>query len=194
MSWLEIIGVITNVLGVWLTVRRNMLCWPIGIVGVSVYCYQFLLWKLYSDTALQAFYAVTLLYGWWVWCKDQHSGEQSGLVVTRASYRRFGLEIIFTLASTACVGWVLATFTDDPLPWGDAGLTCFSLLASLWASRRHWESWVLWIVVDTLYAALFFVRHDQLTAWLYVMFTVLAAYGAWQWKTEFQKNIPAVEG
>ncbi|GBR47314.1 nicotinamide riboside transporter PnuC [Neokomagataea thailandica] len=184
MSWLELLGVIANVLGVWFTVRRSMWCWPIGLVGVFVYFYQFLLWKLYSDMGLQIFYAVMLFYGWWAWARAGQKDAEDGLMVQPAQRGRFALEGVVTLLLSFILGYGLRFYTDDPMPWGDAGLTCFSLLASLWAARRHWENWALWIVVDTLYAVAFFWRHDLLTAGLYVMFTVLAAYGMRDWRRE----------
>lgn len=188
MSWLEILGVITNVLGVWLTIRRNMLCWPIGIIGAFVYCYQFLLWRLYSDTGLQFFYAITLFYGWWAWRRDSRKAVATALLVQPANRRWFIWEGLMTVLASYVLGLVLWAYTDDPLPWADGGLTCFSLLASLWAARRHWENWALWIVVDALYSGMFLRRHEWLTAGLYVMFTVLAVYGVRRWRHELRAS------
>ena len=68
MSPLEIAGFVLSVLAVWLTARQHILCWPIGILSVIVYCVVFVEVKLYSDAGLQvvfAFLQVPLLKRYW---------------------------------------------------------------------------------------------------------------------------------
>ena len=42
MSGLEIVAVIISALAVWLTARRHLWCWPIGLVSVLLYARIFL--------------------------------------------------------------------------------------------------------------------------------------------------------
>ena len=37
MSPLEIAGVIVSALAIWLTAKRRMLCWPVGLASVALY-------------------------------------------------------------------------------------------------------------------------------------------------------------
>ncbi len=67
LDWLEIFGVIFGVAGVWLTVRQNIWCWPVGLVNIILYLYIFFQVRLYADMGLQAFYIALSLYGWWHW-------------------------------------------------------------------------------------------------------------------------------
>lgn len=69
MSALEIIAVIVNVLGVWLTARRIRWCWPVNVVAVLLYAWIFFSVKLYSDMLLQLVFVVLQFYGWWQWSK-----------------------------------------------------------------------------------------------------------------------------
>ncbi|KIH82815.1 Ribosyl nicotinamide transporter, PnuC-like [Pseudomonas batumici] len=85
MSTLEIIAVLVNVLGVWLTARRIRWCWPVGVVAVLLYAWIFYDAKLYSDTLLQGIFAVLQGYGWWRWSQGELS--EGKVHVARLSWR-----------------------------------------------------------------------------------------------------------
>ncbi|AOW46825.1 hypothetical protein A4S02_08600 [Acetobacter ascendens] len=61
MSPLEIAAVVASALGVWLTGRRIMLCWPIMLIASVLYGVVFWQARLYADTALQAVFATLSL-------------------------------------------------------------------------------------------------------------------------------------
>jgi nicotinamide mononucleotide transporter len=66
---LETIAVLCILANVYLTVRQNIWCWPVGVVGVSFYIYIFFQSKLYSDAGLQVFFLVMQFYGWYQWTR-----------------------------------------------------------------------------------------------------------------------------
>jgi len=80
--------------------------------------------------------------------------------------------------------------TDAALPWVDSQLTAFSLVASLWAARKYVASWVLWIIIDAIYVAMYQYKSLTLTAALYAGFVVLAAIGWYQWNQKSKLQIP----
>ena len=53
MSPTEVAGFVFGVLGVWLTVRENIWCWPSGIANVALYTVVFFQAHLYADMGLQ---------------------------------------------------------------------------------------------------------------------------------------------
>ncbi len=65
--WIEIAGLITTVLGIWLTTKRLLICWPITLVADFLYLAVFYQARLFSDALLQVFFVVFTLYGWWHW-------------------------------------------------------------------------------------------------------------------------------
>ena len=157
MRSLEATAVIVNILGVWLTARRNMMCWPVGIVGVLLYLRQFYLRHLYGDMLLQGVYIIVLIYGWYSWNKTKNNQKDSKYSQTIKPHR-----LLMQIALTPClalpIGWGFAHFTDDPQPYLDSLLMCLSLLASIWTTRKYIENWYLWILFDFIYALLFFYR------------------------------------
>src|SRR3546814_4616580 len=83
MLSLELIASLLGVIAVWLTVRQNPWCWPIGLGMVSLYAWFFLDAKLYSQVLLHSVFAAMQLYGWWAWTRGA-AGEH-GRPVTGAS-------------------------------------------------------------------------------------------------------------
>jgi len=188
MSGLEIIAVLLSASAVWLTVKQNLLCWPLGLVSVLMYSWVFFDVKLYSDMLLQLVYAVLQLYGWWQWTRGgvQHAGRQ----VSRLPGSQLLLSLAVGSAGSLLLGYLMATHTDAAAPWLDAALTSFSLVAQVWMAQKRLECWPLWIALDVIYVGLFLSKDLYLTAVLYAVFTALAIAG---WRTWQQpRAAPAI--
>lgn len=186
MSPLEILAVLTNVLGVWLTARRIHWCWPVGIVAVLLYAWLFYQWKLYSDMLLQGVYVVLLGYGWWRWRQGRLDGGK--IHVGRLPRHEGAWSLLAGAAGALGLGWLMHRYTDAALPWLDAALTAFSLVASFWAARKRIANWTLWIVLDSAYVGVFLYKQLYPTAALYAGFVVLAVYGLRLWQADLRRH------
>ncbi len=80
------------------------------------------------------------------------------------------------------LGAFMAHCTRADLPWLDAALAAFSLVAQWWQARRHVASWWLWIAVDLVYVGMYLHKALHLTALLYALFVALAVNGLVQWR------------
>jgi len=67
------------------------------------------------------------------------------------------------------------------LPYLDATLTSYSLVASWWGARKHIANWWLWIVVDTIYIGEYLYKDLRATALLYAGLVALAVLGLRDW-------------
>lgn len=182
MSNLEIVAVLINVLGVWLTTQRIRWCWPVSVVAVLLYAWIFFDAKLYSDTLLQIIFAFLQGYGWWRW--SQGGLDHGKVHVARLPLRDAVLGAIAGIIGTVLLGGLMSSFTDAAVPWLDACLTAFSLVASVWAARKYVASWALWIALDVVYVGMYLSKDLQLTAGLYAGFVLLAFYGYRSWKRD----------
>ena len=89
---LEGIAAACGLANVYLTVRQNIWCWPVGVVMVSLYLYIFFTAKLYSDAALQIFFLVMQFYGWYEWTRGPVEHARSLRPVTRLNVREWTCE------------------------------------------------------------------------------------------------------
>ncbi len=186
MSPLEMAAALASVLGVWLTTRRVLSSWPVVLVACFLYALVFQRTKLYSDMLLQFVYAAFAIYGWWHWWRGLK--EEGSIRVERLSGRGLTSGIIVGAVGSFLLGFLMARYTDAALPFSDASLTSFSLVAQFWQTRKHIANWWLWIVVDTMEIGVFIYKHLYLTAVLFAFFVFLALLGLRAWKKAFMEQ------
>jgi len=178
-NWLEIAGTVTTVLGIWLTTRRLLICWPVVLAADFIYLVVFFRARLFSDALLQIFFVAFTLYGWWHWWRGvQQDGE--------VRVEPLGLEgwlggLVAGAAGSVLLGWLM-TKIGAALPHLDAALTSYSLVASWWQARKHIANWWLWIVVDLIYIGEYVYKGLVPTAALYAGLVALAALGLRDWR------------
>lgn len=182
MSLIEILGAVLSALAVWLTSRRRMICWPVSLTAAGLYCWVFLKARLYADAGLQIAFCLYVIYGWQHW---RQMGKTNGKIrVRRPTHRTLITGLLCGTAGSGIWAFVLTRFTNDPTPITDATLTAYSILAQCWDTMRYRETWLLWIVVDSAYVALFISRDLYPTAVLYAGFILLAVNGYRLWKPD----------
>ena len=180
MHWLELAGAVLSILGVWLTARRHILCWPVGLVSVLIYAAVFIDAKLYSDSLLQVAFASFLIYGWLRW--RRHLDDTGHVMIADLPRRHAMAHVLVGAVGALLLGGAMHFGTDAALPWLDAALAAFSLVAQFWQARRHVAAWWLWIGVDLVYIGVYLYKELMITSVLYVVFIALAVFGlrAWQ--------------
>lgn len=177
--WQELAGWTTTLIGIWLTTRRNLWCWPITLAADVLYLVVFYQAKLLSDALLQVFFVFFTLYGWWHWWRGvQQEGE---VRVERLPALKAAIALAAGIAGTFILG-AIAKRLHAALPYLDASLASFSLVASWWQARKHIANWWLWIVVDVLYIGEYIYKDLWPTAILYAVLVALAVLGLREWR------------
>lgn len=177
--WTEIAGWAATLVGIWLTTRRNLWCWPITLAADVLYLAVFYQARLLSDALLQIFFVVFTLYGWWHWWRGvQQEGEVrvAPLPVLNGIFA-----VVAGIAGTFVLG-ALARHFHAALPYLDASLASFSLVASWWQARKHIANWWLWIPVNVLYIGEYIYKDLWPTALLYAVLVALAVMGLRDWQ------------
>lgn len=200
---LEYFGVATGLLYLLLEIRQHRAMWVVGFLTSLVYVFVFFQAKIYADMGLNCYYVGISLYGFWQWSRTHQRpatglqeadnpesekqaagrGEQSGLIL----YRRLGLRLGFGLAVVlgllyGLIYYFLSTFTDSPIPAGDAFTTAVGIVATWMLARRIIEHWICWVIVNTVSVYLYYLRGLYPTMFLYVCYAVLAVIGFYTWK------------
>jgi nicotinamide mononucleotide transporter len=189
MSALEIAGVATGLLGVWLTTRQKIWCWPVLLASALAFIVVFFRARLYAAMGLQVVYIGLVAYGWHAWLHGG-SGHQA-LRVSRLPARLAVLLGVAGAAATAGLGWWLDVKTDQALPYVDAFATSFSLAAQWMQARKHLENWFVWVVVDIAYVGMGVTRGLDLTAGLYAIYIGLALVGFRDWRRSMASGTPS---
>ena len=178
MAPIEVAGTVLSVAAVVLTIRRTVWCWPVWMAATVLYGVVFAQARLYSDFLLQGFFLVMQVLGWRAWGRSDANAD---LPVRRMSVGETARWAVGTVAGAAIWGWGMATFTNAAAPVPDAFVAIGSVAGQWLQTRKRVESWVWWIVVDTVASALYATRGLHPTAELYAGFTVLAVVGLRDW-------------
>lgn len=176
----EIVAVILGLISVYLVVRQNVWCYPLGIVSVFIYIFIFYEVKLYADMGLQVFFIILQVYGWYEWL---YGGEaKSELRVTRASLRAYAGSALFVVLGTALLGSLLHRLTDAALPYVDSFLAVLSMVGQWMMARKYLENWPVWVAVNIGSIGMYGMKGLYFTMFLYAVYLVLAVMGYYEWK------------
>ena len=85
-------------------------------------------------------------------------------------------------------GWILYSTTDAYAPYIDSMILSFSVLAQLLLMKRRLETWLCWLIVDTIAVPLYASRGLHLTAFVYAIFWFNAWYGMYLWVKYYREQ------
>lgn len=177
-------AVVVGIVSVFLSVREHIWSWPTALVNVSLFFVLFWQAGLYSDMGLQVVYFSLSLYGWYEWL---YGGQgRTALKVSRASRRVWLFATLTGAAIWAALGGFTARLPGASVPYADAATTSTSLVAQWMMTRKLLENWVLWVIVDVAYVALFLYKGLYLTAVNYAIYLALAVAGYRTWKRSLE--------
>ena len=178
-NWLELVGVITAALGIWLTTRRLLICWPITLVSIFIYMVVFFRAGLFSDALLQVLFVIFTVYGWWHWWRGVR--DEGQVRVVALPLPSLYIAVLLGVAGSFILGSLAKRF-NAALPYLDAMLMSYSLVATWWQARKHIANWWLWILVDAIYVGEYIYKGLWPTALLYAAFVPLAMLGLRDWR------------
>ncbi|MCX6239168.1 MAG: nicotinamide riboside transporter PnuC [Bacteroidia bacterium] len=181
----ELSGTIFGLIYVWFSIRQSLYTWPAGIITSLLYCWIFFTAKFYAGMGLQGYYVAISIYGWWSW---SHGG-QTGSAVEKlhVSYTDTSLWIrlfVLNLLLTLLMYYLLGRYTDSPIPFGDALTTSLSVIATWMLARKKIEHWLIWIFIDMVSAGLYLYRGLYPTVFLFMVYSVMAGIGFYEWRKE----------
>ncbi len=170
-----------------LEVKQHRTMWIVGFVTSLVYVLVFFFAKIYADMGLQLYYVVISVYGFWLWNrttnKPVEEASPSGEVIL---YRHITILLIIVVIIAIVVVYfaiyyILANFTDSPVPIGDAFTTSVGIVATWMLARRIVEHWYFWIIANIVSIYIYYLRDLYPTMFLYLCYTILSIVGLYLW-------------
>ena len=182
-NWLELLGLLTGVLCVWLLIRENILTFPLGLLYAVITVVVVARHNLFADVILNLYYVAMNAYGWYFWTYGgrERRGPEQLLVSWVPRIQWLGL-IAIMIVGTVAMGWYFATQTTAALPYPDSFTTVASFVAMWMSARKYLESWVLWFVIDVVQVALYVIKGIEAYAVLYLIYLAMAIFGWLAWR------------
>lgn len=185
-SLLEVIGVITGLLCVYLAARNIIWNWPFAIISVVIYIFIFFDSHLFADMGLQVYFLVTNIYGWYFWSKKPASEEKTPVLRIKK------IEVVLSAAAIIVFTFLLGSVlkhTTASYPYIDSFCTACSLVAQIFLARKVLENWLIWIFVDVIYVGVYIYKDLDLTAVMYAIYVGIALLGYIDWKKDWKKQV-----
>ena len=177
MEWLVFICALIYIIFIAL---ENSIGWLFGFLSsfFSVYiCYQV---GLFLESGLNILYCIIGIYGWHQWLYGSY--ERKEIMVTQLSFKKNFLLFLIGIIFWLLFGFFAKSFSKQVLPYLDAFITAFSIIATWMTAKKYIENWIYWIFIDALSIILFASREYYLLAFLNFIYIIIAVFGFLKWR------------
>lgn len=177
-SWLERFSVLCGIVQVLLSKNNKVSNYFFGILGIVSGMYVLFGAKLYADIALNMYYLVMSIYGWWFWKTNKEAKEQP---ITSCNGKEWSIVLAIVFSGFFILYFSLITFTDSDVPIWDAWVSC-TAWAGMWLlARRKIENWILLNISNAFAIPLLIHKDLYLFALLTTFLFIVAIFGYFKW-------------
>ena len=187
LHWFEIIAATLGIIAIYFQIKVKPFYWIISLVVSSMYIVVYFSAKLYADMSMQFYYVVMSIYGLYVWLSGNNNSDKKTIPISKIkNFKSWIIIVLISALSFIIIGYILKNFTDSNVPWWDSFTTSLSFVATWMLARKKIENWLVWIVVDATSVALYIYKQLYPTTILFIVLTLLAIVGYFQWKRELR--------
>ena len=157
------------------------IAWIFGILSSAIYVYMAFIGAIYLQAGLQFVYVVLGIFGFINW------GKSAETKLKMWSLKKHLLVGIPTLLLALTIGFVFSK-TNQKLPYLDAFISAFAILATYLTTKSILENWLYWIVLNLLSMYLWYEQDLQLTVVLFAVNTLMAVFGFILWRKKWKSE------
>lgn len=193
MSWPEALAVVFAIISVLCARANNIGVYPAGIAGIllSIYIFVGAAYKLYPDAALNLYYLVMSIYGWYYWARKpagKSSSSRGHTPITWCTSRELlTAAVIFGVLWAGLYFW-LSTYRINNVPLMDSFSSAMACAGMWLLAKRKIENWIALLIADAVDIGMFFVKKLILFSALNVFYIVIAILGFIAWKKLYRKE------
>jgi nicotinamide mononucleotide transporter len=186
-SW-EMLAVFLSVSYLLLAIKQNLWCWFAAFFSTLIYSILFFDASLLMDSALNIFYLVMAIYGWYSWKYGNIKAQDEELKITTYGIKK-NIKIIVILTFISIIlGYIMANYTSADFAYLDTFTTVFAVFSTYMLTKKVLENWIYWVVIDSVSIYIYIHKAFYITAVLFVIYTILAYLAYIKWKKEY-KNL-----
>lgn len=189
---LESTAVVFGIASVLYSRINHIWVYPTGLISTAIYVYLLWQFELLGDMLINAYYFTMSLYGWYYWSRKENGKEihlvsnANGKVRQHAIFLFLATLLFVALVYTFFNKWNSFTAVIDTFTTG-------IFFVGMWLmAKRKIEHWLCWIIGNTISIPLYFYKGLTLSSFQYVIFTILAILGYWQWKRHYINKVAIV--
>lgn len=183
MSPWEGVAVVLAIAYLLLAAREHVACWACALVSTAIYIGLFWNVSLLMESALNGYYLLMAVYGWWQWRSGGAAG--TGVAIRRWRWRTHAVAVSGVFAAAALNGYLLAEHTSAAWPYVDSFTTWGAVVTTFMVTQKILENWVYWFVIDAVSIPLYVDRGLYATACLFAIYLVIVVFGFLSWRRAY---------
>jgi len=179
-SALELCAVLLAIIYLVLAVREDVRCWYAAFASTGIFLVIFWDVNLYMESALQIYYLLMAVFGWYQW-REGGNDHAAGLPISRWNKQTHIFTISAVIAISVVSGYLLSENTNAKLPYLDSFTTWASVITTYMVTRKIYENWAYWLVIDAVSIYLYFNRALYFTSLLFIVYIIIIGFGWYSW-------------
>jgi len=181
----EWLAVLLGVAEVLLAKVNNIWLYPTGIAGTFIGIYILLVAGLYAESALNVYYLVMSVYGWYYWLKKRN---EPPVKISCSTRREWIITLLIVFAGWPVLYLILKNFTTSNVPVWDAWVAS-TAWAGMWLlAKRKIENWILLNVSNLFAIPLLCYKNLIMFSALTLFLFVVAFFGFFEWLAIWRKE------
>lgn len=192
-NWLEFIGLLLGLIYIAQEYKGTHWMWLTGFLMAAINLVVYILKDLFGLGAIQGYQVLISIYGFWAWkfgrkkiIVDNKKGEttkRTERLVTHMPIEAWVHACFAIVAITVVLGVFSDYILNSRVPWCDAVLTAFNIVAVMILTRKYLEQWFFWITYDVIFIIVSLVwTHMYFYAVLALCYIVAGIFGYFNWK------------
>ena len=174
MNLFEVIGAAIGLAYIVSEYRADRWFWPLSLLMSLFYIVIDFTSGLFANGSICCYNFIMSVYGLLVWRGIVQSKDKTERPITSCPSRYWP--------------WLLALLQESQYPWLDGFSSALSIVAMWMLSQKYWQQWILWLIVEPIMIALFWMTGNYASAVLYIVFEVFRVLGIIRWKKESVKS------
>jgi nicotinamide mononucleotide transporter len=173
-------------LQVVLALKNNVINFYAGIVSVSLYTILFFQSGLFAESALNFYYLLISVWGIFSW---QKNNSDNLISITHCDKKDWQKVLIICIVSMFIIYLVLKHFTNSNVPFWDSLVSALAWSGTWLLIKRKVENWILLNVSNAIAIPLFINKQLELTAFLTLIFFLVATKAYFDWKKKVSLSV-----
>lgn len=179
---LNIIAGLAGVVSVVMCAKGRTMFYFVGFIQTVTYLVLAYQNKFYGEVLENLFYFVTMIWGIFVWKRNEVTNEDGteGVLAKKFTPIQWIISIAGTAVATVTMGHWLSTI-GSAQAYTDAATNVMAIFAQLLMVRRYREQWIWWFAIDIFCIKLWWIAGNWSMVAMYIAWTANTIYGFVNW-------------
>jgi nicotinamide mononucleotide transporter len=182
LNWFEVAAGVLNYAATFLCIKQKRSYALIGILGSAAWAYVFWSNNLLASAVVNAYLALTLIYGYWRWGKDSKTRP-----VHHLALKWVPVYVVATVAIYLGAVWITSALGGSFAFW-DAAILVLTILAQLLQDQKVITVWIVWTLVNIVGVVLYWNTEIYFAMIQQVIFGVSNIWGWTEWRKTMKQE------